>query len=130
MSEVLLKLAFPPAEVRPNAREHWAVKAAAVKEYRHAAKVAAKDYRNTHDGIGPLTAPVTYSMTFVCQSRGPLPDEDNMVASMKAALDGLVESGLLISDRPEHLHLGTIHVRKRAPYEKDAYVLVQLKESA
>lgn len=104
MTSVRLTLPFPPRALSPNARVHWAVKAAAVKDYRFACMVIAKN-----KGVR-FTGAVKARLIFECGSR--LWDQDNCTAAFKAGWDGIVDSRLLVDDSPEHLHVVETLVQK------------------
>lgn len=85
-------LAWPDKVLSPNARSHFRVKAAAAKSYREAAhwltlasKLAA-----------PADGPVVLHLRF-CPPDKRARDLDNMLASVKAGLDGIAD-GLEVND--------------------------------
>jgi Holliday junction resolvase RusA-like endonuclease len=85
-----------PADVlSPNARVHWSARNRAVREYRALAKYAAMQ-----DGR-PVTVlgPVDISVRVLWPARRRKSDADNALASCKAALDGLVDAGVIGDDR-------------------------------
>lgn len=93
---ITIVLSHPPLPLRPNSRTHWRKKATAVKAYRIAAKVAsiATLARRTP----PLWERATVRVTWRCMKRIH-PDPDNIVASLKAAFDGLADAGIVVNDR-------------------------------
>ena len=122
MREALITLDFPPRELSPNARVHWSIKSGMAKGYRWAAKIEALLSRPTK----PLTAPVGMSLTFVT-STARLPDVDNLIASIKSGIDGLVDAGVLVDDSPKYLRLTGATVRKREGKEQPC-VMIYLRE--
>lgn len=95
MESITITLDLPPRELSPNVKSHWAVKARAVRAYRNAAKFAVLE-----KGL-PASAPwgrcrVRTAFYFAVQ-RGR--DGDNLLASMKAAFDGIADSGLVVNDK-------------------------------
>ena len=89
-------LPLPPKELHPNARPHWAQKAKATKKYRSDAKWAtlyAMDISETN-GEWPTA---TVKATFYVKTNHKR-DADNMLASLKAAMDGLADAGLIVND--------------------------------
>jgi crossover junction endodeoxyribonuclease RusA len=73
-------LPFPARELSPNARCHWAVKAAAVRKYRDTCHWLAKGTTAPSDGAVRITFhPRTAHRV----------DDDNLIASFKAGRDGL-----------------------------------------
>ena len=104
MDEVItIILPFPPADLNPNRRPFWAVKAAAVKNYRHACKIKADEVRDRKTIT--LKAPVRAVVTFYCGTK--VWDQDNLTAAFKAGWDGIVESGLIPDDSSDKLHVET-----------------------
>src|SRR4030067_3399557 len=89
----MITLAWPPKELSPNWRGHWAAKAKAAKSYRKAAGWAVKvsGYRVIGDGL------IDLHVTFYPPDKRPR-DDDNMMASFKAARDGIAD-GLGLNDK-------------------------------
>lgn len=89
----MIVLPWPPAELSPNARVHWAAKSRAAKAYRSACFWIAKrdGKRIEHDGRLHVT------LEFVPPDRRHR-DRDNMLASCKAMLDGVADA-LGVDDR-------------------------------
>lgn len=75
---MIVFLPWPPSELSPNARCHWAKKAKAAKSYRVIAAWAA---------VGEEPGR-TVSITFNPPDNRPR-DLDNMLASIKSGLDGI-----------------------------------------
>lgn len=81
-----IELPWPPKELSPNARIHWAALARAKKAYRHACAVSARS-----QGLGRINAEKLHlSLTFFAPTRRAY-DLDNALARMKAGLDGLAD---------------------------------------
>lgn len=92
----------PPRECSPNARAHFAKKAKAARTYREAAQLATKSTLNGEPGVrDALTTArrICYRLTVSWEPgrRGTI-DEDNTLASAKAALDGIA-AALGVDDR-------------------------------
>lgn len=87
MSELIqVELPWPPKELSPNARLHWAKLAKAKKNYRHAcAHVAVQQGVRR---IGPQK--LHLALTFYAPTRRAY-DLDNALARMKSGLDGLAD---------------------------------------
>lgn len=83
---------YPPKELNPNSRLHWAKLAAAKKTYRQVCWAIAKE-----SGIKPIDGPIAVHLTFYPPDKRHR-DQDNMIASMKAGLDGLADA-MQINDR-------------------------------
>ena len=82
-----LVLPWPPRELSPNARHgHWSTLARAKQRYRFACAVQART-----QGVGAVQArEIAMSLVFVPPDRRAR-DLDNLIASMKAGLDGLAD---------------------------------------
>ena len=89
----IINLPWPPKELSPNATLHWAKKAKYKKMYRKACWVLTLESKvkvNTSEKI-PI------EITFYPPDKRHR-DADNMVASIKAGLDGVADA-LKINDR-------------------------------
>ena len=108
---VSITLPVPPVALRPNARVHYHARGRAVKQYRGLARVLA---RSAMTGTPRWTAAtVGATWYFPTQRRR---DRDNLLASLKAAFDGLVDAGLLADDSGlQHLPHKTIVERGCEP---------------
>lgn len=85
---------WPAAALSPNARMHWAIKARAVKKYRHDSLFEAKyQAPNWTRPSGKLTLEVEF---YPPQRRAY--DRDNLLARMKSGIDGVAD-GLGINDK-------------------------------
>lgn len=80
-----INLPWPPRELSPNARKHWAVVAKHKKAYRQICYLMAKQA-----GI-KSTESNKVVITFYKPSKRHM-DLDNCLASMKAGLDGLADA--------------------------------------
>ena len=79
-------LPWPTADLSPNSRGHWAVKARAKKAYRMLCAWEAQS-----QGIGLIYAERLHvKITFVPPNRRAR-DLDNLLASIKSGLDGLCD---------------------------------------
>ena len=90
-----LVLPWPPKELSPNARVHWAVKSGAAKRQRRDACIAVK-----LAGWNAAALPegrLHLWIDFYPPTRR-LPDDDNMLSRMKPARDGIADA-LGIDDR-------------------------------
>lgn len=84
---------WPPKELSPNARLHWATKAKAAKKYRETCRVL-----TLASGLQVLSeGKIRVIVTFYPPDRRHR-DADNQVAMIKAALDGFAEA-LGVNDR-------------------------------
>ena len=101
MTSVILP--WPPRELSPNSRTHWAKKAKAAKAYRLDCFYLAKEAKVT----APKEGPINLHIEFVPPDRRPR-DLDNMLASIKSGLDGLAEA-LGVNDKRFTLTLSVVY---------------------
>ena len=106
----------PPAALSPNARRRgnvWAQREA-TETLRQAAWAEAQNYRTTPSiALGPGLRKVFPMLPFDHvaihehviwpKSRGVLPDPDALPTYCKAALDGIVDAGIIASDSAKHV---------------------------
>ena len=96
MIEVVL--GWPPTDLSPNARKHWAQVARAKKQYRKdcysVSKEQLKKYKKETENIPER---LVLEMTFIPPDRRSY-DRDNLVARMKSGIDGLADA-LKINDK-------------------------------
>ena len=110
-------LPWPPAALKPNARGHWAIKARAAKSHKQACQVLCMS-----QGIRALGWPAMAVTLEFCPPSARRGDLDNMLAAMKAGLDGLsIASG--VDDSLWHLTL------KRGAPVKDGAVIVTIERA-
>jgi crossover junction endodeoxyribonuclease RusA len=88
---VTIYLPLPPDALKPNARVHWRTKAKATKTYRETARWAA----HAPHPAAWKAAEIQAHFRFKQDRRR---DRDNLLASLKAAFDGLVDARLLSDD--------------------------------
>lgn len=91
-------LPWPPATLSPNARQHWSRSMKAKKSYRKACWIAAvsaafEDRISLHPPAGPLTLQLQFRPPTKAEF-----DKDNLVARMKAGIDGIADA-LQIDDK-------------------------------
>lgn len=91
---------LPPSECSPNYRGHWAKKARAVKALREAAMLCAL---NDTKFARPQYEKVELSITLVVRDARYYRDPDNMIASLKPAIDGCVDAGIIKDDSDKHI---------------------------
>jgi len=105
MIEVVL--GWPPTDLSPNARKHWAVVAKAKKQYRKdcysVSKEQLKKYKKITENIPER---LVLEMTFIPPDRRSY-DRDNLVARMKAGIDGLADA-LRINDKQFNTVISTM----------------------
>jgi len=91
-------LGWPPSDLSPNKRLHWAKLAAAKKQYRKdcysVSKEQLKKYKKETVNIPER---LVLEMTFIPPDKRSY-DRDNLVARMKSGIDGLADA-LKINDK-------------------------------
>lgn len=98
-SPVVLVLSWPSRELSPNTRQHWRPHAAAKRSYRRLCWADALEQRaNVRFGAAFRgDVPLHLRLTFCPPDRRRY-DRDNLLARMKAGIDGLCDA-LQIDDR-------------------------------
>ena len=98
---MIISIPMPGAkECSLNWRGHWAQRARAVKTLRGAAMICALSCSNWSR---PNYEKAKVSITFVIPNRHHIKDSDNAMASIKPAIDGCVDAGIIVDDSPDHL---------------------------
>jgi hypothetical protein len=92
--------ALPPKETNPNWRGHWGARAKSVKEFRQMAFYCAVN-RCFFEPIPLVKAEV--EITLIIPDRRYCRDPDNLLASLKPAIDGCVDAGIILGDDDKHL---------------------------
>ena len=91
-------LGWPPSDLSPNKRLHWAKLATAKKQYRKdclsVTKEQLKKYKSVYEKIPEK---LVLEMLFIPPDKRSY-DRDNLVARMKAGIDGLSDA-LRINDK-------------------------------
>ncbi|MFU1915580.1 endonuclease [Bordetella avium] len=99
MEQIQIELSWPPQELSPNFRGHWASISRAKKVYRIAAcltTMRALRHAERFDRLGGVR--ITYEF---CPPTARAYDRDNLAARMKAATDGISDA-LGMNDRGFH----------------------------
>lgn len=89
-----ITLGWPPKELSPNARVHWAKLAAVKKAYRVACGWQTKEQGAR---LGATDRPMRLELEFYKPNRRAM-DRDNLLARMKSGLDGVCDA-LGVDDR-------------------------------
>lgn len=97
---------WPPKELNPNARVHWAKRAKAAKKYRADCHYLAKLAKFNVDWEGDIHLHMGF-----CPPDNRHRDDDNMLAACKSLRDGLADA-LGVNDRRFRLHSAIFPVRK------------------
>ena len=91
---------LPDRCLNPNWKGHWAVKAKAAKLLRQSAFIYAL---SACEGDRPEYEKAELSITFVIKDVRYIKDTDNAINSLKAAIDGCVDAGIIKDDSPKYL---------------------------
>tara|TARA_R100000008_G_C3564765_1_gene158442 strand:- start:5 stop:394 length:390 start_codon:yes stop_codon:yes gene_type:complete len=122
-NERIYKLEFfdvPPAEIRGNTRAHWRTMRRINRERRDTAKWL------TLDAIGTsIVEPMEKAEVFYHFYNNREIDLDNLIYGMKSTLDGIVDSGILIDDKPSNMEL---RVKFTKSDKQNIKTLVYIKE--
>ncbi len=98
MTEIVVTLPWPPQELKPNWRGHWAPKARKVKRYRKEACLLTREA--TPLQFFSYKGKAEIQCEFCAPDRRQR-DEDNLVAAMKSGFDDIADR-LGINDRKFH----------------------------
>ena len=139
-------LGWPPSDLSPNKRLHWAKLATAKKEYRKNCLSASREQLKKYSKLNNLPERLVLEMTFIPPDRRSY-DRDNLVARMKSGIDGLSDA-LRINDKQFNTVISTmdqdylggfvkIRILKETPYgteskrprNKDEGIYRQRRES-
>lgn len=101
-----IALPWPPKELSPNARKHWRGLAKAKKAYRDACRV--ETLLQCRPGYLRLPERMHLTMDFVPPDRRKR-DRDNLVAAMKAGLDGVADALGINDERFAVLTVRIVH---------------------
>lgn len=106
---------LPPDALSPNARVHWSVRAKHTKRHRFAAfvAIAAAKREAKWQGKRPVEIDIEYRCHAKAQGYKPR-DVQNAISSLKAALDGLADAGIVGSDAAHWLRIGRVSLLTRA----------------
>lgn len=88
-----IRLPWPPSELSPNSRLHWSALARAKKRYRQACWATTLEAKAAVAHCGKLRL----ELIFHKPTRREM-DRDNLLARMKAGLDGVADA-LKVNDR-------------------------------
>ena len=106
---------LPGPETNPNTRAHWSKIHRAKKALKEAAYYCALQ---ANPGRTTLVK-ATVGITFVVKDRRYMRDPDNAISSVKAAIDGCVQAGIVPDDSSEYLSYRSpimwVYDKSRAP---------------
>lgn len=121
MNSITIILPLPDKCLSPNARVHWAKKAKAAKSARFE---ACFEMKRVAGRIELTWRKATYRARFYFKDARRR-DADNAIASIKSALDGVADAGLVVNDsglwpeRPE-FHVDKENPRLEITFTKEA----------
>ena len=100
---------LPYRELSPNSREHFMVKARAVKASREEIGWLAKiEWRYKYGDAKPMEkARISFDFHTKDKRRR---DPDNLLAQVKSWIDGLIDVGVIFYDDADHLQIGSVRV--------------------
>lgn len=116
---MILTLQLPPRECGGNSSVHWSKKAKAIRQYRQDARIiymAHEQSLNLPSIPKSNTTPIRISATFYTfkcigtDDRYRPRDWDNAIRSLKPAVDGLVDGGLIPDDNHNYLSWGEVKI--------------------
>lgn len=88
---MLIELPWPPAELNPNNKAHWAVKSRRARMYRNMCLVLARSAAQAQNyrlaGLGKIGFFIEF-----CPPDRRRRDDDNMLASFKSGRDGVADA--------------------------------------
>ena len=112
-------LPWPPSQLSPNTRQHWAVTAKAKKLYRAACATQAR-----LQGIDRMAVNAVHLKLTFCPPTRRRFDLDNLLARMKSGLDGLADVIEVDDSR------WTLEISKSSEPTKGGLVHVTITEQA
>lgn len=115
---------LPPKECNPNWRGHWATRYKATQSFRNAALICA--LAATKRGAKPLSK-AEVSITLVVPDHRNVRDPDNALASLKPAIDGCVDAGVITGDDDEHLQY-RLPILYKITRKEDRMTILEFKE--
>ena len=107
-----ITLPWPPKELSPNARVHWAVKAKAAKTYRQLCAILTRQSGAKAKGI-----PLNITVSFHPPDNRPR-DDDNYISAFKPGRDGVADA-LGIDDK----HFHPTYQPRQAPIKGGAVII-------
>ena len=107
---VTVELEWPHDALSPNSRNHWAVKAQWTKYARDLAFVKFTEAVK----VKPKWKSARYSVACVLAKGRRVPDDDNLLASLKAYRDGMEQAGIVSNDRRLHLEGDVVFRRDKS----------------
>jgi crossover junction endodeoxyribonuclease RusA len=91
---MIIRLDWPSAKLSPNARLHWRAKVGPKQDAKRRAgwaAIAAPGFAQRRDDLRAYIDPIAITVTFYPPDKRRR-DRDNMIASTKAAFDGVADA--------------------------------------
>ena len=120
--------AGPAYSISPNSRKHWRVKHRESQELKRIAifsSLAERDY--TTKPFLSVLGPVNLYWTIYLGKRRYMMDRDNAMATMKPAMDGLVEAGVIEGDTQDIVRAITVDQVRWSDHKGDARIVVRIE---
>lgn len=133
MRQFTIELPLPPLACSPNHRSHWGTRARAVREYREACGYLVIKQLGRRRAKGQVTIDLDFYL-----ARPKLPDGlcrprdiDNAIASAKAGIDSLRDSGLITNDSKKHVRIGNVNLHStRKEHQGRSALVLTVKENS
>jgi len=111
--KVSITISLPPKGCSPNTHRHWRKKGDAIRQYRQEAFACAAQQAGGIRFQRPVRVDHAWymgksqkeSLKVIPPRYRPL-DEGNAIAALKAAIDGVVDAGVLVSDSHDRVKWG------------------------
>lgn len=133
MRQFTIELPLPPIWCSPNTRSHWGIKARATRHYRETCGYLVIKQLGRRRAQGQVTIDLDFYLAKPkCPDDLYRPrDNDNAIASTKAAIDSLRDSGLITNDSKKHVRIGDVrlHSTKKEHQGRSALVLTVTENS-
>lgn len=100
-----------PSSLNAERSSNWRSRHHATAAWRQMSNLVATGRTEHGPRVARFTPPVEIVATPV--QKGRLPDAGNCYPSVKAAIDGLVDAGLLPDDSPPYVHAVTLRAPRR-----------------
>ncbi len=111
---ITVELPWPSPGLSPNSSGiHWAEKGRQVKEARQLAFVTFHNAVNKNESR-PMWKVARYSVLCILAKGRRVPDDDNLLASLKAYRDGMQDAGIVSNDRRLHLEGDVVFKRDKS----------------
>jgi len=131
---VTISIPMAPSHLlSPNQRSkrggHWE-REEAVRELRNTAHMSCLEIDNDTAGDWFFREPLVTIHEHVIwpKSKGVLPDPDSIATYCKAALDGIVDAGIIAGD--SHKHIASVTTSQEKGTDKQGSIIVTITESA